>query len=65
MPLAIQKLRAFAFVSRVVSAEHEPTRKRRTIVKRLLIASAPRGDHQVPTQKRKRSGMAELHKMFS
>jgi hypothetical protein len=27
--------------------------------------SAPRRDHQVPTQKRKRSGMAERHKMFS
>ena len=65
MPLAIQKLRAFAFVRGVVSAEHEPARKRRTIVEGLLIASAPRRDHQVPTQKRKRSGMAERHKMFS
>ena len=65
MPLAIQKLRAFAFVRRVVPAEYKPTRKRRTIVEGLLIAPAPRRDHQIPTHKHKRSGMVELHKMFS
>ena len=62
MPLAIQKLRAFAFVSSVVRAEYEPTRKRRPIVKGLLIAAGPRRYHQIPTHKRKRSSVAELHR---
>ena len=65
MPFAIQKLRAFAFVRGVVRAEYEPTRKRRTIVEGLLIARGPRWDHQVPTHKRKRSGVAEINQMFS
>jgi len=60
MAFAIQKLRAFAFVSGVMRAEYEPTRERSTIVERLIMAG-PRRDHQIPTHKRERGGVAGFH----
>ncbi len=61
MSFAIQKLRAFAFVSGVVRAEYEPSRERRAIVKRLLIVGGPRRDHEIPAQERERCGVAGIH----
>jgi hypothetical protein len=59
---AIQKLRAFAFVRRVVRAEYEPTRERCMVVERLPIMASPGRDHQIPAHKRERGNVAGIHR---